>query len=469
MRLLMRHVNTLLILLLYYLHGLAQADAVFSHDFKTSPLAIVQVDFRVKLSSLHTRAASRLTFYDSSGNQLLKYKGESFSDTAYKTGGFYTEAPPFASYATVSIGLDSGGPGKIVVDEFRVQLEDETKYGKHPPEIREDEYMKPFWASDTIWNETVLLFSSNGNPATGDLLFKPDKILVVGSFDGKEMFTPGIDFIISGNRIIRLTHTKMPFRTDTSFDKKNDLAWYNLQSQWITVTYTHHDAWTGLKPSFKGRLLPGTLRKLRAGSPLNIVAYGMSITRGLDVSGYDTAPPYMPTYLQLFANALARAYGNKQIRMYNAGLPGALVSWGADYASDYINPLRPDLVIIDFGMNDFWRYDPPAFKKYVETIMQKVRAVHPDAEFLLLSNLKFDPEYVLDTDKNKAFYLGNMIGYASVLRGLEQVGVANLDMTTISDLIYKKKKPRDCLANPLHPNDYMARWYAQGLFALLHP
>ncbi len=99
--------------------------------------------------------------------------------------------------------------------------------------------------------------------------------------------------------------------------------------------------------------------------------------------------------------------------------------------------------------------------------MDKIRAENPKAEFILLSNIKFDPDYVLDSDKNKAFYLGNMEGYSKVLQQPESNGVINLDMTTLSDAIYHLKKAKDCIVNPLHPNDYMARWFAQGLAQLL--
>jgi hypothetical protein len=102
----------------------------------------------------------------------------------------------------------------------------------------------------------------------------------------------------------------------------------------------------------------------------------------------------------------------------------------------------------------------------VKTIIRKVRADDPAAEFLLLANIRFDPDYVLDSDKNKAFYTGNMMGYRKMLQEMEGPGIACLDMTTLSEAIYQRKKAKDCLANPLHPNDYMARWYAQGLLAL---
>jgi hypothetical protein len=91
--------------------------------------------------------------------------------------------------------------------------------------------------------------------------------------------------------------------------------------------------------------------------------------------------------------------------------------------------------------------------------------------------MKFDPDYVLDSDSNKVFYTGNLAGYRDVLREMEGTGregsgmmiqgTAMLDMTTLSDAIYRRKKARDCIANPLHPNDYLARWYAQGMLAIL--
>jgi lysophospholipase L1-like esterase len=258
----------------------------------------------------------------------------------------------------------------------------------------------------------------------------------------------------------------MPFRTDTSFDRKTDLAWFNLQSQWVVVTYTHQDKWKGPVPSFKADKMPNTMAKLNSKTPLIVVAYGMSITRGMDVSGFDSVPPFMPSYADLFAYQIKKKFKYEDITLFNAALPGATVDWGAKYAENYVNPLKPDLVILDFGMNDFWRLTPEQFTAYIQTIMNKVRAGNPKVEFLLLSNLLFDPDYILDSDKTKNWYLANMKGYNTQLQELEKPGVIDLDMTTLSEVIYQNKKAKDCLANPLHPNDYLARWYAQSMVAL---
>jgi hypothetical protein len=146
-------------------------------------------------------------------------------------------------------------------------------------------------------------------------------------------------------------------------------------------------------------------------------------------------------------------------------LPGSTVSWGAEYAQQYVTPLKPDFVILDFGMNDFWRMRPAEFGDSVRSMISQIRAVRPHVEFLLLANMKFDPAYVTDTDSNKGFYMGNMEGYRDQLAAMEGPGIVMTDMTDLSDAIYRGKKPKDCVANPLHPNDYLARWYAQALLA----
>ncbi|HZK62677.1 MAG TPA: SGNH/GDSL hydrolase family protein [Puia sp.] len=451
---------------LQFLCGLLFAqERVFSRTMEVQPLSLLEYSLLIKCSNDSLKAVACLRFFDSAGHELLVYKSAPVSAVSFTKSGNYTEAPPYTRYALVTVEKDSTQNGEIDIKDFHADLNIGVSSTRHEPLCDQDQYMRPFWNSDTIYNETVLLYSLHGAAATGRMLFVPDKILSVKSFDLQNNYSKANDFAVNGRTITRKVDSKMPFRTDSSFDKQ-DLAWFNLQSQWIVVTYTHQDKWKGPAPSYKGEMMPKTLAKLRSKSALRIVAYGMSITRGLDVSGYDTVAPFMPPYVELFAGALKKDYGYQDIQLYNTALPGARADWGARYAGQYINPLKPDLVIIDFGMNDFWNYKPEEFKGFIQTIIDKVRAANPDAEFLMLSNMKFDPDYVSESDKNKTFYVNNMEGYHTVLQQLEATGIINLDMTTLSGMIYSRKKAKDCLANPLHPNDYMARWYAQGMAAL---
>jgi lysophospholipase L1-like esterase len=431
------------------------------------PLSIILFNAFIKSSQKGVNGFSFISFYNAQNQLLLTYKSNAIDSTNWQQTGNYTETPAGTKYAEIGIEDGATGNGFIYADDFSIETNIGVPKTIHQPICNLDQYMEPFWKSDTVYNETVLLYAVNGKPAEGKLLFMPSKILAVKKFDLSTSYTPGTDYNLNGNVITRTANSAMPFRADTSFDTKKDLAWFNTQSQWVVVTYTHKDKWDGPVPQYKGWQMPRTMAKLKARQPLKIVAFGMSITRGMDVSSYDTVAPYMPTYVNLFARQLRKKYHDKEIRLYNAGLPGSVVDWGAQYADKYVNPLKPDLVILDFGMNDFWRLTPEQFKGYIQTIIKKIKAGNPRVEFLLLSNMKFDPDYVLDSDKNKSFYEGNLQGYSRVLAQMETTGIINLDMYSISNAVHHRKKAKDCLANPLHPNDYMARWYAQGLAQLL--
>jgi lysophospholipase L1-like esterase len=438
------------------------------------PLSLISYNMRVAGA---TSGYSFLRCYDSADSLLLEYRLPLGKKDTHSSN--YTETPPGTSY--VRVGVSEG----FVADSVQVELNVGETHERHAPLCDLGQYLRPFWKGDTVYNETVLFYSADGGPAEGRLLYQPDRILSVRNFGLDTVYKAGVDYRRDGRRIIRLAGSSMRFRMDTSFDRK-DLAWYNLQSQWVVVSYTHHDRWAGAVPSYGGARLPRVMRLLEksdgrksdgrprqrgASGPtvLRMVAYGMSITRGMDVSGYDGVAPYMPTYAELFARAVQARYPSAAIELYNAGLPGSTVAWGAQYAATYVVPLHPDLVLLDFGMNDFWKVRPEEFRDSVKTIMRKIRAGDTGVEFILVSNMKFDPAYVADTDAYKAFYLENLAGYRTVLSSLEGPGVVGLDMTDISDVLYREKKPKDCLVNPLHPNDYMARWYAQGLAALLCP
>jgi hypothetical protein len=93
-------------------------------------------------------------------------------------------------------------------------------------------------------------------------------------------------------------------------------------------------------------------------------------------------------------------------------------------------------------------------------LIRTVRRLCPAAEFLLVSPLRFDPVYTTNT-----LYWQAVGEYAAGMKALTGPGVQFVDMTAISEAVYAAKKPKDCLNDPLHPNDYFARWYAQCLVA----
>jgi hypothetical protein len=438
-------------------------DSSILRELPVTPLSVVDYNIKLKGDS-GVRAWSFLRFFDSTGRRLLEYTVPCTMTGAVITTGNYSEAPPNTALLTVSLVTAQGTMVDVSGCEVHVTGDPAKKAPLPLCDLRQ--YMRPFWKSDTIFEETVLLLSDGRGLASGRLLYTPDRILSVKNYGLDTTYIKGVDYSIKGRTLYRAAGSSMPYRMDSSFDRTHNIAWYDLQSRWVSVTYIHHDPWTGAIPSYKGHLLAGVMEKLNTGAPIAIVAYGMSITRGMDVSGYDSVRPYMPSYMELFRSGLQRSYPGSRPSLFNAALPGATVAWGAEHAAQYIAPLHPDLTVIDFGMNDFWGMPPETFRDSVKAIIRKVRAADPAGEFILLANMSFDPDYVLGLDRFKSWYTGNMKGYRNVLQELEGPGIACLDMYTLSEAIYRRKKAKDCLVNPLHPNDYMARWHAQGLLAL---
>ena len=431
-----------------------------------SSLSIIQYHFDVRISDKNTKAKTFIRFFNKKNHLIISYENNCKQSIINKKNGFYTESPPNTKYVEIGIA-NIGGDGFVYADNFTLKTNMGEPFIKPSSQVNFQQYMSPFWKSDTIFNETILLLSINENAAKGNLLYTPDKILSVRSFDQKNYYQNGEDYTSSGNTIIRSAKSKMTFRADTSFDTTKNLSWYDTQGQFIIITYTHHDEWHGPFPVYKGELMPNTMALLRSKRPMTIVALGMSITRGMNSSGYDLIPPYMPNYVDLFTQQLGINYHHKQIKVFNAALSGGTINWGAKYTDEYVNALNPDLVILDFGMNDFWNLDSGKFKTLMETMIRKIKKHNSKTEIILLSNMKFDPDFILKSNTLKNFYETNIIGYKKILQSLQTKGVINFDMTTISESIFNIKKPKDCISNPLHPNDYFVRWYAQGMSALL--
>jgi lysophospholipase L1-like esterase len=245
---------------------------------------------------------------------------------------------------------------------------------------------------------------------------------------------------------------------------KGELKWNCIGGKHVMVTYEHQDTWKHPHPAFVGDRLPTTVKKLETRAPLTVVAYGDSITHGVGESRLSHSAPFMPPWPELFVHRLKTIYQDGQIQLYNSAQSGADSNWGRTYAGRMVASLNPDLVIIAFGQNDFWSVPPGTFANNITDIIKTVRDKNPDAEFLLVSTVRFDPAYT-----SKAQYWNAVGEYAAKLKAMAGPGVQFVDMTSISESVYAAKKPKDCLNDPLHPNDYFARWYAQSLVAALDP
>ena len=78
--------------------------------------------------------------------------------------------------------------------------------------------------------------------------------------------------------------------------------------------------------------------------------------------------------------------------------------------------------------------------------------------------MRYDPAY-----ESEAVYRDRLASYVSALHSLTGPGIQLLDMHALSGALYAAKKPKDFVSNPMHPNDFLGRWYAQSVVAMLVP
>lgn len=410
-------------------------------------------------------ASARVTvrFFDSKGHELMSLDSPTDISPGKTPGSFDDYFRPHPLTAAVEIAVSKGKtPGTVTVDH--VELD---QYHDDDPALHSMQdigaLMQPLWQGSLVRDEAVLLSSNGNGSAMGTLMFPPTRILSVTSYDGSVQYREGADYTVQGRTLTAVSGSRISQVLDSDL-KQGDLAWNIIGGKQVLVTYEHSGRWTGPVQPYVGAELPRTMRLLRAHRPLGIVAYGDSITYGIGSSHMDQIPPYQPPWVDLFADELRRVWNDPKITLYNSSQSGAASDWARDMAGRMVASLHPDLVIIAFGQNDFWRITPNEFGANISAVVRTVRKTSPHAEFLLLSTTRFDPAYTSDR-----LYWDRVTQYDARLRAMTGPGVQLVDMTAISGAIFAAKEPRDCLNDPLHPNDYLSRLYAQSMVAALTP
>ncbi|MDP4285775.1 MAG: SGNH/GDSL hydrolase family protein [Bacteroidota bacterium] len=341
---------------------------------------------------------------------------------------------------------------------------------------RIDTALIPFWKTTTMYNESVLMVSGNGELPIAHLLFTPVKILSVRNSALNIDYKEGVDWEYNNGLLRLLKGSQAPYLTkaqlypDTlknAFPKKGGgfilfkegSFFHNHQ---LAVTYTHAaKLWKGPISPFQGGDLPEAMDKLKRRSVLKILLFGDSIAAGSNASGETGAPPYLPSWGNLVADGLRRYYKG-DIAFTNTSVGGKDSKWGLATAEEGVVAHNPDLVIIAFGMNDgTGRMDPQVFKANIHGIINKVRRNNPKAEFILVATMLPNPE---------SDFVGTQQFFKKVLDELTGLGIVLVDMTSVHAELLKYKSYQDMTGNDInHPNDFLIRWYAQQILSTLIP
>ncbi len=140
-------------------------------------------------------------------------------------------------------------------------------------------------------------------------------------------------------------------------------------------------------------LLPETIRKLRSGRPLRIVAFGDSITAGGDA----TKPELI--FWERWAAELRRQFPRASITAVNGATGGDNTAHGLQRFEAKVLAERPDLVLVAFGMNDHNRSGVPIpdFQRNLKEMISRIRTAN--GEVVLLSAFPPNPNWTFGTQR----------------------------------------------------------------------
>ena len=359
--------------------------------------------------------------------------------------------------------------------------------------------LQRIWNGTFVYQEPICFSTDIKNQAIGgSLLYFPDKILSVTSFDGSVYYEVNQDYVVLGKNILRTETSQIPFVDRKiyckSFTGIPETAWVRLPGEkeyidlvsdiyrWqVLVTYTHKTAWNGFKPESRLKQLPKSVKKLCEGGDFQLVFYGDSITAGWESSGcnehvidmvtiekYHASiwhAPYQPSWAELVTNELQNCYPKSNIIKTNCAAGGANMQWGKQHADELVNPHNPNLVILGFGMNSMQEHADD-YQDTILSIIQIVRKKNPDCEFILVSPMIPNPD-ILSFQNNQL--LNQQKALYKISDSIGGVCVAPVH-SVFQELIAHGKNYLELTGNCInHPNDFSVRIYAQTILEVLKP
>ena len=338
--------------------------------------------------------------------------------------------------------------------------------------------LAPLWEGDTVFAESVLFYP---DPRTGEIgpapLFYPaNEILRVTSSDFMIEYKENTDYYLENGRLFRTPDSAIPAMDYDSYYLKQPssitIASAGAPGRFVryepggfyhrkqaTVTYRHRGTWPGLLQPSAANRLPETFRRLANGGPLRVLFYGDSLMEGCDASGRCNLPPYLPPFPELFLRWLRETHPCSTVTAVNTAVGGTNSAWGLEQAGERVAANEPDLVLINFGMNDSGApILPEAYEANLRGIIRTVRQRKPEAEFLLLTPGVAGPD-CLGWTKWQPHYRPRLDAIAA-----DTPGTAVVRTGETQALLLGRKRYADVTANGVnHLNDFMTRIYTQLL------
>lgn len=349
-------------------------------------------------------------------------------------------------------------------------------------------YTSPVWKGNIVYNEAVYPIKGRDGSTAYTLMYTPEKVESVYDATFSKLYREGIDYTVEGNQLIILPGGSIPtveytyihptsnpynYGWDRYYNRTaaGDRKWeYWGQSPeffagYLNVTYTHNDTWKGWTPENKANALPVTNRKIQNNEKMNVVFFGDSITGGANSSSYRNLYPFAEYWNEQIIRKLKETYGCTNISAYYSSEGGSSASGMVSTLDKNVIQYAPDLVFIAFGMNDCMNESQDSdgsegrvreqYKNAINQMIQQVRRQYPNCEFVLVPSF-YGNIY--------CHYRSYYDACRDVLVELENTysGVVCADVTSMHASLLEYKDYLDFSGdNMCHPNDFMARLYAQ--------
>ncbi len=353
-----------------------------------------------------------------------------------------------------------------------------------------EKYTTPYWEGNIVYNESLnFIKDPQTGKATAQLLYPAAEILSIKNSKLDNLYEEGVDYVCSGN-VITLTensrihcykYNDIYFNDGNANNRwklKSDFdyqyTWFSegttLHESQVAVTYLHTEPWKGFKPGYEGQNISNVISKLKEGKDVTIVFYGDSITAGYNASGMFGIAPRMPLWTDLVVDRLKKAYPQAKITAYNTAVGGTTSIQGLQNCKASVTEKKPDLVIMGYGMNDGTSsvLTPKVYQSNIINIISNVKESYSaSTDFILIATILPNPEVKL----GDAYYMEE---YEPKLYELEKKGTEEdggiiiASMTQMHRELLSRKGFFAMTGNNVnHPNDFLARAYAQYILTLL--
>lgn len=326
----------------------------------------------------------------------------------------------------------------------------------------------PYWRTGLVKNESVLFTEENGE-ICGYLQFTPSAVISVKDYTLQNSFSPGVDFIVRGNKLVRLNGSRLPFLTAENLNGKGIAGLRlvssvgeakNAQTDYVRwndkVIYTESPLYYGnqvlVSYTYRSKAQPQPKNIVRLSANMRVALIGDSVAEGCSCSKRFSHPPYQPDWFELFCTRLKETAGDIVFRNFAKG--GMTSRWGAEEKQlARIKDFAPTLLLVHFGINDCGeRLSATEFSDNLLKIIDNVAA-----RSVLIS--PFCPN-LFAYDKTELEEKHNIMKTIAEKRS----DVLLADMYSLSKEMLKTKKYVDVTGNGInHPNDFIHRVYAMKL------